>query len=91
MIINRLIEKLKVIVAKLQNNNTLDYINGPEILPPPLTKDEEEKVYYLISNGDPKGRELLIVHNLRLVVYIAKKFENTPGNRGLRFLKSSGK
>ncbi len=77
MIINRLIEKLKVIVAKLQKNNTLDYINGPEILPPPLTKDEEEKVYYLISNGDPKGRELLIVHNLRLVVYIAKKFENT--------------
>ncbi len=77
MIINRLIEKLKEIVAKLQKNNTLDYINGPEILPPPLTKDEEEKVYYLISNGDPKGRELLIVHNLRLVVYIAKKFENT--------------
>lgn len=77
MIIYKLFEKIKRIVAKLNKNNTIDYINGPEILPPPLTKDEEEKVYYLISNGDPKGRELLIVHNLRLVVYIAKKFENT--------------
>lgn len=77
MRIHSLFKKLKEMVIKHQKYNTVDYINGPEILPPPLTKAEEEKVYSLISNGDPKGRELLIVHNLRLVVYIAKKFENT--------------
>lgn len=72
------IKKLKrLFVRRLQRANTLDYINGPDILPPPLTKEEEDKVYELISQNNPKGRELLIVHNLRLVVYIAKKFENT--------------
>ena len=45
---------------------TIDYLNGADSLPPPLNKEEEKK-----------ARELLIVHNLRLVVYIAKKFEST--------------
>jgi RNA polymerase sporulation-specific sigma factor len=56
------------------------YINGPEILPPPLSKDEEEKVMARIVSGDLKNREILITHNLRLVVYIAKKFECTCPN-----------
>lgn len=52
------------------------YINGPETLPPPLTKQEEEKVMQNILNDVPNAREPLITHNLRLVVYIAKKFES---------------
>ena len=53
------------------------YINGPETLPPPLTKEQEEQAFAMLMTDDPKGREKLNVHNLRLVVYIAKKFEST--------------
>lgn len=52
------------------------YINGPETLPPPLTREEEKIVFAGLEAGDQKCREVLIVHNLRLVVYIAKKFES---------------
>lgn len=55
----------------------IHYINGAETLPPPLSKEDEKKALELLSQGDKKGRELLIIHNLRLVVYIAKKFEST--------------
>lgn len=51
------------------------YINGPETLPPPLTKEEEETVMDELRRGDDRHRDLLITHNLRLVVYIAKKFD----------------
>lgn len=51
------------------------YINGPETLPPPLTKEEEETVMRELKEGNDAHRELLITRNLRLVVYIAKKFE----------------
>ena len=54
------------------------YINGPETLHPPLTKEEEAQVLENIRQGVPGAREPLITHNLRLVVYIAKKFES-PG------------
>lgn len=54
------------------------YINGPETLPPPLTKEEEAQVMENIRGEVPGAREPLITHNLRLVVYIAKKFES-PG------------
>ncbi len=53
------------------------YINGPETLPPPLKADEESKIMDRIENGDENAREPLITHNLRLVVYIAKKFEGS--------------
>ena len=53
------------------------YVNGPQTLPPPLEKEEEEVCLEKIRNGDFSARETLITHNLRLVVYIAKKFENT--------------
>ena len=55
----------------------VDYINGAESLPPPLTKEEEARVFDLMKTDDKKARDLLIVHNLRLVVYISKKFEST--------------
>ncbi|MBQ8965268.1 RNA polymerase sporulation sigma factor SigE [Ruminococcus sp.] len=55
---------------------SVDYINGAERLPPPLSKEEERKAFELFATDEKKARELLIVHNLRLVVYISKKFEN---------------
>jgi len=51
------------------------YINGTDNLPPPLTTEEEEQLISDIDKGD--SRNILIEHNLRLVVYIAKRFENT--------------
>jgi RNA polymerase sporulation-specific sigma factor len=50
------------------------YINGPEILPEPLTLKEEQE---LLNENSESARDKLIVHNLRLVVYVAKRFENT--------------
>ena len=52
------------------------YINGPETLPPPLSKEEENKIIEQLE-GNEEARQTLIEHNLRLVVYIAKRFENT--------------
>lgn len=52
------------------------YINGPETLPPPLTPEEEAVVMENIREGRENAREPLITHNLRLVVYIAKKFDS---------------
>lgn len=53
------------------------YINGADTLPSPLTAAEEAEVFRRIEEGDDSVRELLITHNLRLVVYIARKFENS--------------
>ena len=51
------------------------YINGTDNLPPPLTAEEDERLILDLDKGD--SRNILIEHNLRLVVYIAKRFENT--------------
>ena len=56
------------------------YINSNNILPPPLSEIEEEKCLLDFKNGDIEARNKLITHNLRLVVYIAKKFESTKIN-----------
>lgn len=56
------------------------YIGGKEALPPPLEKDEEQKLLQLLTKGDESARAVLIERNLRLVVYIARKFENTGIN-----------
>jgi RNA polymerase sporulation-specific sigma factor len=55
----------------------INYINGPETLPPPLSKEEENIIFQKLSEGDPYAQDELITRNLRLVVYIAKKFEAT--------------
>lgn len=63
----------------LKISRSVDYINGPEVLPPPLTAEQERRVLEMISlhENEEDARQKLIVHNLRLVVYIAKKFEST--------------
>ncbi len=61
----------------LQTPCSVDYINGSDTLPPPLTREEEEAVFRRLAEGDPTARETLITHNLRLVVYISKKFETS--------------
>ena len=65
-----------IIKQAKKTESEIFYINGPELLPPPLTREEEAE---MIANAphSEEAREKLIEHNLRLVVYIAKKFENT--------------
>ncbi len=53
------------------------YINGPETLPPPLSRQEEQYWFERLEQEDPEAKRILIVHNLRLVVYIARKFESS--------------
>lgn len=58
--------------------NEVHYIGGPDVLPAPLEGEEEAKqLQKLINENDESARRMLIEHNLRLVVYIAKKFDNT--------------
>ena len=73
----KLFEKVKKLLLKLNTQDYIHYINGPETLPPPLKKKDEEEIMERLRQGDTSVREKLIVHNLRLVVYIAKKFENS--------------
>lgn len=53
------------------------YIGGSDTLPPPLNRQEEAEMLERLANGDLSVRSVLIERNLRLVVYIAKRFENT--------------
>ncbi len=70
--------KLKLLrFKKTQDENELFYVGGSDNLPAPLSKEEEAAILSEIEAGNNEKRELLIVHNLRLVVYIARKFENT--------------
>ncbi len=57
--------------------NRIDYINGSEALPPPLSNEEESMLLDKLANGVNDVRRELIERNLRLVVYIARKFEST--------------
>ena len=58
----------------------LFYIGGSDVLPPPLEREEEEKAIIAMENGDEAAKRLLTEHNLRLVVYISRRFENTGIN-----------
>lgn len=69
-LIGRLYDRLGLI-------EELGYIGSGESLPPPLPKDEESALSLLAGEGDENAKRKLIEHNLRLVVYIAKKFDNT--------------
>ncbi len=69
-------EKIRAFLKKHLTGEVY-YVNGSDTLPPPLTRQEEEEVFARLVIHDPEARNCLIVHNLRLVVYIAKKFEST--------------
>ena len=58
----------------------LFYIGGSDVLPPPLPREEEAAALAALEEGDEEARKRLIEHNLRLVVYISKHFENTGVN-----------
>lgn len=86
----KLLNKIRKLVLKLKTSetDTVFFVNGPETLPPPLSKEEEQELMKKLGEGDEAVREKLIVHNLRLVVYIAKKFESS--GVGLEDLVSIG-
>ena len=67
-------------VQKSNPQQDVFYINGAQVLPEPLSKEEETRVMQEIINGNEDIRETLITHNLRLVVYIAKKVESKGAN-----------
>lgn len=67
---------IRVLLKKFSGTGVY-YVNGPDSLPPPLTAEQEEAAFELMRVNTQKAREMLIVHNLRLVVYIARKFEST--------------
>ena len=61
----------------LKIDNTLLFVGSTDVLPPPLSKDEELDYVLKARNGDIEARNKLIEHNLRLVVFLAKKYEST--------------
>ena len=73
----RLIGRLRRLWRRLLGRNSIHYINGTEVLPPPLTAEEEWAVLARLEEGDESARDTLITRNLRLVVYIARKFESS--------------
>ena len=77
-----LLEKWKAFICnkKRKGKNGLFYIGGSDTLPPPLSAEEEQQAVRAFMGGSKKARDLLIEHNLRLVVYIARKFESAGIN-----------
>lgn len=73
---DRLLNAIFKIISRLYNGD-VHYIGGAQNLPAPLTKEEEDEILSEIEVENFEHREKLVVHNLRLVVYIARKFENT--------------
>ncbi|HHX93508.1 MAG TPA: sigma-70 family RNA polymerase sigma factor, partial [Tenericutes bacterium] len=73
----KIVLKLKKLFIKLLNEaKVIFYITGKNQLPPPLSKKEERKLLERYQNGDIEARNKLIEHNLRLVIFIAKKFDS---------------
>lgn len=72
MFITKLLSKIKLL-----KTDDIYYIGGCDVLPPPMTSEEEIKTLEFLEKGEIWARDKLIEHNLRLVVYISKKFENT--------------
>ena len=73
----KIMNLVNFIFLKLKFIKGTYYINSPDNLPPPLSKEEEVNIFAKLEENDEEAKQILIVHNLRLVVYIAKKFEST--------------
>lgn len=61
-------------------SDSLFYIGGSDVLPAPLKGEDEKKALFDMMQGDERAKQILVEHNLRLVVYIAKRFESTGTN-----------
>jgi len=79
--------KVRIFFHERRKKRGIYYVNGTDVLPPPLTKEEESSLIDRLHE-DEEASKILIEHNLRLVVYIAKRFENTGA--GLEDLVSIG-
>jgi RNA polymerase sporulation-specific sigma factor len=75
--IHRLINKIYILIGRIFQRGGVHYINGSDVLPAPLSRETEDALTELLQFDDPEAKNKLVEHNLRLVVYIAKKFENT--------------
>ena len=71
-----MLRRIKELLSRLFKRGVY-YVGSSDILPPPLSKEEEESALELASFGDEIAKNKLIEHNLRLVVFLAKKYENT--------------
>ena len=74
------LKSLKAFLERLFFSEPIHYIGGSDTLPPPLGREEEAEAIAALELGDDAARARLIEHNLRLVVYIARRFENTTVN-----------
>ena len=70
----------KICALLLGRSQSIYYIGGSDVLPPPLKGAEEQAALEGLEQGSDQAKQLLIEHNLRLVVYIARRFENTGVN-----------
>ena len=75
--LNQIWNTLKLLLARLGRRGTIHYIAGTPSLPPPLTAEQEKLLLDRMGAGDRTARDDLITHNLRLVVYLSKKFETS--------------
>lgn len=69
--------KIRELINKYFKRNNVFYVGAADILPPPLKRDEEERLVKLSKEGDIDAKNKLIEHNLRLVVFLAKKYDTT--------------
>ena len=76
-VFQRFVDLLQRLWARLSWAGGVHYLNGGPGLPPPLTPEEEKALLARMADGDPAARDELITHNLRLVVYLAKKYEGS--------------
>lgn len=76
---NKFVKQLRKWLERLvqSRHEPIHYIGGSDSLPPPLPPEEEAKAIELLCSGDEQAKQTLIEHNLRLVVFIARRFENT--------------
>lgn len=81
---NIIILRLRLLISQIKSSllppEGIFYVGGSDTLPPPLSREEEQAVLAELMEGSESARRTLIEHNLRLVVYIARRFENTGIN-----------
>ncbi|SHE55105.1 RNA polymerase, sigma 29 subunit, SigE [Caloramator proteoclasticus DSM 10124] len=77
LVIDTILKKLREIYSSILGLDEVYYVGGNDVLPPPLSNEEEKELVDKLRAGDESVKNVLIERNLRLVVYIARKFENT--------------